>query len=476
MCRRSFGEPDISLNRKLRLITMNMLLPLLFWVVLVVLVFGLYELKYSKITHNVNLSSKFNMDFKETIDLKMYYYSVESKQQTTLPVADVDDAIALASSLIKSTYRKESKRTLKNILDYCENLKNKMYMIEQTRDYDSRMVQLDNNIYVLTKLIQGKMINYIYYEAGYMADLEQKMKNDIRIVVTLALLFVFGTVIYLLYYGLRFSKSVTVPISKLCNNVNAVGNGEFAITLTRTKYKEIAQLDTGIEQMAERIKLLLDSVKEEEKMQHKMQLKLLQAQINPHFLYNTLDTIVWLVEAGKHGEAVVMLGNLSVFFRTILSKGQDVIPLREEVKHTKSYLDIQQVRYQDILEFTLDIPEKFSEVKLPKLTLQPLAENALYHGVKEKRGKSTIAITCREIGEDDILLSVADNGIGIRPEKLESLKHALENSEKVGFGLSAVHERIKLYFGEEYGIDIMSEYGSGTTVNIRIPKNFEPKS
>lgn len=475
MLLRKSRKSDISLNRKLRQITMNILLPLLFWVVLALLILGYYEILYAKITHNVNISSKFNMDFKETIDLKMYYYSVGSKQQTTLPIKDVEDAIKLADSLTKTTYRKESRRTLQNILDYCDNLKEKMYMISDTKDYDSRMLQLQNNIYVLTNLIQGKIIDYIYYEAGYMSSLEQKMTQNIRIVMLLAFLFICGTVIYLLFYGFRFSKGITIPISELCSNVNLVGNGEFDIPQIDTKYYEISQLNSGVQQMAKRILLLLENVKEEEKLQHKMQLQLLQSQINPHFLYNTLDTIVWLVESEKYGEAVTMLTNLSIFFRTILSKGKDVIRLEDEINHTQSYLDIQKVRYQDILEFNITLPEHLKDIQVPKLTLQPLAENALYHGVKEKRGKSSINISCIE-QEEDILLVVSDNGIGIQSEKLKSLKKALERSEAEGFGLTAVHERIKLYFGDAYGINITSEYGSGTTIEVRMPKNFEQKS
>lgn len=454
---------------------MKMLLPLLFWIFLVLMILGYYELKYDQITHNVNVSSKFNMDFKDTIDLKMYYYSVGSKQQTSLPITDVEDAIRLADSLTQTTYRRESQRTLQNILDYCDNLEKKMYMISETRDYDSRMLQLQNNIYVLTNLIQEKMINYIYYEVGYMASLEYKMKQYIRIVILLALLFILGTVIYLLNYGIRFSKSVTTPISKLCSNIHLVGNGEFDIPQIDSGYCEISQLNAGIQQMARRIALLLESVKKEEEQQHRMQLQLLQAQINPHFLYNTLDTIVWLVESEKYGDAVTMLTNLSVFFRTILSKGKDVIRLEDEIKHTKSYMDIQKVRYQDILEFNITLPEQLKEIQVPKLTLQPLAENALYHGVKEKRGKSYIDISCTQ-QENDILLVVSDNGIGMLPEKLQSLKASLKHSERAGFGLTAVHERIKLYFGEGYGLDIRSEYGSGTTVAVRIPKNIEQKS
>jgi two-component system sensor histidine kinase YesM len=450
----------------------SMLLPLLLMVLLALLILGYYEMQYAQITRNVNISSKFNLDFKETIDLKMYYYAVGSKQQTTLPISDVEDAIKLAESLKESTIRKESRRTLQNILDYCSNLEKKMYMISETRDYDSRMQQLDINIYVLTKLIQGKMIDYIYYEVGYMSSLEQKMTQDIQSIMILALVIGCGTVVTLLIYGLRFSKSIANPVQDMCNNVNRVGGGEFIIPQIETNYSELSQLNSGIQQMARRISLLLESVKEEEKLQHKMQLQLLQAQINPHFLYNTLDTIMWLVESEQHAQAVTMISNLSVFFRTILSKGNDMISLEEEIMHTRSYLDIQQVRYQDILEYHITLPEQLRGVRIPKLTLQPLAENALYHGVKEKRGKSRIDIVCIQ-EQEDIILTVGDNGVGMRPEKLNAIRDSLEHSERVGFGLSAVHERIRLYFGENYGIEVDSAYGSGTTVKVRLPKKFE---
>lgn len=469
---RKVRKDNISLSKKLRKIILMMLFPLVFCVILALLILGYYEIQYAKITRNVNISSKFNMDFKETIDLKMYYYTVGSKQQTVLPISDVDDAIKLAESMRQTTYRKESRRTLQNILEYCYNLEKKMYMISETKDVDSKELQLENNIYVLTRLIQGKINDYIYYEAGYMASLEQKMTNDIERVILVIAILVCGTAISLLYYGLRISKSITIPIGELCKNVKLVGDGEFTIPQVETNYYEIAQLNNGILQMARRISLLLDSVKEEEKLQHKTQLQLLQAQINPHFLYNTLDTIVWLVESEQHEEAVTMLTNLSVFFRTILSKGNDVISLEEEIMHTHSYLNIQKVRYQDILEYNITMPDQLKEVLIPKLTLQPLAENALYHGVKEKRGKSTIDITCLD-QDDEILLIVSDNGIGIQKDKLQAIKYSLKHSEHVGFGLTAVHERLKLYFGEDYGVNIESEYGMGTTVKVRLPKNFQ---
>lgn len=466
----------MSLNRRLRQIIMKMLLPLVFCFLIILLIFVYYEAKYSRITHNVNISSTFNIDFKKAVDLKMYYYCVGSKQQITLPISDVEEAVNLADSLKKTTYRKESKRTLQNILNYCTNLKEKMYLISKTHDYDSKIQQLENNIYILTKLIQGKINDYIYYEAGYMADLKQKMNQYIQIVIISTFILVIGISVYLFRYGLRFSKSITEPIGKLCENVKQVGKGEFTIPNIKSNYKEIDELNLGIQNMSKKISMLFESIKREEEERHRVELQLLQAQINPHFLYNTLDTIVWLVEAEKSELAVDMLTNLSVFFRTILSKGKDIIRLEEEIRYTKSYLDIQQIRYQDILEYDINLPSELNNLLIPKLSLQPLVENALYHGVKEKRGKSKIKISCTKC-EDDIFLIVSDNGIGIKKEKLKSILNSLksyhmEKSEQVGFGLLAVNERIKLYFGKNYGVSISSKYGIGTVAKVHICKKI----
>ena len=466
----------MSLNRRLRQIIMKMLLPLVFCFLIILLIFVYYEAKYSRITHNVNISSTFNIDFKKAVDLKMYYYCVGSKQQITLPISDVEEAVNLADSLKKTTYRKESKRTLQNILNYCTNLKEKMYLISKTHDYDSKMQQLENNIYILTKLIQGKINDYIYYEAGYMADLKQKMNQYIQIVIISTFILVIGISVYLFRYGLRFSKSITEPIGKLCENVKQVGKGEFTIPNIKSNYKEIDELNLGIQNMSKKISMLFESIKREEEERHRVELQLLQAQINPHFLYNTLDTIVWLVEAEKSELAVDMLTNLSVFFRTILSKGKDIIRLEEEIRYTKSYLDIQQIRYQDILEYDINLPSELNNLLIPKLSLQPLVENALYHGVKEKRGKSKIKISCTKC-ENDIFLIVSDNGIGIKKEKLKSILNSLESysmekSEQVGFGLLAVNERIKLYFGKNYGVSISSKYGQGTVAKVHICKKI----
>lgn len=210
-------------------------------------------------------------------------------------------------------------------------------------------------------------------------------------------------------------------------------------------------------------------------MQHLTELQLIQAQVNPHFLYNTLDTIVWLIEGGMTEDAVEMISSLSIFFRTSLSKGNDIIPLSEEERHTLSYLEIQQYRYRDILEFEINIPKELGKIPVPKLSLQPLAENALYHGIKNRRGKGKIIIEGRE--EDHALvLTVSDNGQGMTPERLHEVQEAIRTGRREGFGLAAVAERIALYYGSGYGMKILSEEGKGTRIELRLGKNIQPKS
>ena len=183
---------------------------------------------------------------------------------------------------------------------------------------------------------------------------------------------------------------------------------------------------------------------------------------------NTLDTIIWLIEAGKTEEAEEMVTELSSFFRHSLSNGEDVVTLEDEEKQVRSYLQIQQFRYKDIMDYSIDIDPAIKGTRLPKLTIQPLVENALYHGVKLKRAKGMITVTGKKDGED-IIITVSDTGAGMTKDRLAELRAGLSNRERVGFGLSTVDERLKLFFGEKYGLSIDSTEGEGTDVTVRIP-------
>ena len=462
----------MSLNKKLQRIMLSLIIPLIVCIVGLECMNIGYIVRYEKITHNLTVCADFNNNFKENVDLKMYYYAVGSKYQTELPTEDVEHAIRTARSLWNTTESDDSKKALSHFLDYCTTLEERMVALSETKEYEGRQAQLENNIYVLTTLIEKKLTEYIYCEISYLALLEKKVTFNMKISIGLTSLLIAVITIYVFVKALRYTKSIINPINKLCKNVEKIGHGEFELPKVESEYYEISQLDAGIQKTAVRIEQLIQNVKEEEERQNKMQFQLLQAQINPHFLYNTLDTIVWLVESGKNQEAIGLLTDLSVFFRTALSKGEDIITLKDEVRHTESYMGIQQIRYRDILDYEINLPENLANIKIPKLTLQPLTENALYHGVKEKRGKSKIEINFLEQGED-VLIVIHDDGIGMVPEKLKELQENLRNgTRRSGFGVATVHERVKLYFGEKYGLNISSVYGEGTTVQVLIPKKF----
>jgi two-component system sensor histidine kinase YesM len=462
---------ELNINQKIQYLIWSLALPLLFCILLLVASMCISIGNYSTITHNMNLSSEFSLSFKENMDLKMYHYCVGSAEQKTLPVKDVNRAIRLAEKLEKTTVRKESRRAIELVIADCKNLKKRMRAIAETKGYDSRQIQLTNNVYVLTELTQKAMGDYIYYEAGYLKKVENDMFARILAVGIILGIFVFVIVALVVKKSFRLAGEITDPIGGVSDNVRKVGHGNFDIIPVETNVIEVKELDRGILKMAGRIQTLLENVKEEERKQHMIQLELLQAQVNPHFLYNTLDTIVWMVEADMHDEAIEMLTHLSVFFRTVLSKGEDVISLHDEVLHTKSYLEIQQIRYSDILDYTIELPQDMEEIRLPKMTLQPLVENALYHGVKEKRGKSSIWITFEDAGRD-IVIQVKDDGIGMTEDRLREVQEGLKNNQSVGFGMSAVEGRLKLYYGEEYGLDICSKYQEGTVIRVNIPKKF----
>ena len=276
-------------------------------------------------------------------------------------------------------------------------------------------------------------------------------------------------IVFVLRYSIRLSRSITRPLEEMCQRAEKVADGDLTVQEpVSSEIREIRTLSEGMEQMLSRLDEQMTESRRRQESLRRTELALLQAQINPHFLYNTLDTIIWLIEADKQQEAVEMVSDLSSFFRNSLSRGEDVITLAEEEVHVRSYLQIQHARYKDIMEYTVDIDPGLHDAMLPKLTLQPLVENALYHGIKLKRARGTIRIS-GDLEDGCVLLRVEDNGVGMTKQRLAQLRSAMEHQERVGFGLSAVNQRLRLQFGPEYGLRIDSEEGEGTTVTVRIP-------
>ena len=458
-----------SIKGRLRHLVAAISIVLAVLLVSVLLMLGSYSSHHARLLHNVTTASEFNREFKDTIDLRMYYYVIESQYSQGLPIEEVRAAQTLAKSLIDTTFQKNSRQAITSVLDLCENLEGKIYQIEETSDYDQRLTQLENNVYVLTSLVEEYMYTYLYYEAAELNAVQQVVTRQAGVEIALIILAAALAIVFLLRYSIRLSRSITAPLEEVCRRARRVDAGDRTVQEpVPSEIREIRTLSEGMEQMIGRLDDQMGEIRRRQESLRRTELALLQAQINPHFLYNTMDTIIWLIEADKQQEAVEMVANLSSFFRHSLSKGEDVITLAEEERHVRSYLQIQHARYQDIMEYILDIDPGLHDAMLPKLTLQPLVENALYHGIKLKRAKGTIRITAT-LADGCVLLRVEDNGVGITPQRLAQLRDAMERQERVGFGLAAVNQRLRLQFGPEYGLRLDSEEGQGTTVTARIP-------
>ena len=464
----------VRLEIQIRKILFNTLIPMIVLMTVLLFLVIQYVRKYDMLSENLAVSSEFNLHFKDDIDLEMYYIAIGSKENSYLPevMNRVEAAKDTLSKLQANTSNKESRKNIKHLESYLNNLARRMEQLTRISSYSQRITFMDNNIRILTSLIMEEMQSFIYNESMNLVHVEASMTKRVYVLMGGMTLLFAMTILILFRRSFRFSRGITRPVTEILGNVKEVGRGNFGISKVESDSVEMEELDEGIRKMAKRIQILLDNVKKEEEMQHLTQLQLLQAQVNPHFLYNTLDTIIWLIEGGMPEDAVDMISNLSVFFRTSLSKGKDIIPLSEEQRHTVSYLEIQQSRYRDILEFEIHIPEEYRSLMVPKLTLQPLAENALYHGIKNKRGGGKILIQGEKDGED-LILRVTDNGQGMTPERLAEIQNAIRTGARAGFGLSAVAERLRLYYGEGYGMKIESEEGKGTVVEIRLGEKIK---
>lgn len=269
-----------------------------------------------------------------------------------------------------------------------------------------------------------------------------------------------------------FTATIERPLRKLRGLMKQTEDGDLNVAFNSRYQDEIGQLGNSFNNMIAKIRGLIDMVYVEQKSKREAELKTLQAQIKPHFLYNTLDTIQWLAQ--KHGadDIVEIVSALSTLFRIGLSKGKEMIEVREEIEHIKSYLVIQKARYEDKIKYEIEVDESALHLKVIKLILQPLVENAIYHGIKERRGNGTIRIDVRREVKT-LVLTVRDDGVGMPAEKVAELTTVLKSgqtgSTRIGYGMFNVNERIRLTYGNAYGLTITSEPGHGTTVEIRHP-------
>jgi two-component system sensor histidine kinase YesM len=275
-----------------------------------------------------------------------------------------------------------------------------------------------------------------------------------------------GILIIIVFLVNFFSKQVTNSLSKLTDEMEKVKNGSFQVNLDINSGDEIEKLAEDFKLMLQRIDILFSQLSRTEKEKLQSQLALMQSQIQPHFLYNTLDLIYVLESMGRTSQAMISVKALADFYRTALSGGEEVITIAEEIQNTENYLKLQSIRFADVFEYTLLVDPDILRYKIPKLTLQPIVENAITHGLHSGKRKEKGCITVTGKMENDFIrIYIRDNGIGISSAKLNLLRYNLEKRTE-HFGLYNTNHRLKLYFGDQCGLDISSTEGEGTTVAI----------
>lgn len=263
---------------------------------------------------------------------------------------------------------------------------------------------------------------------------------------------------------------VTKPLRKLRETMKVVENGNFDVEVEEPDTgDEISDLFRSFRSMILKIRELIDQNTAEQREKRKSELNALQAQINPHFLYNTLDSIIWMAEGGNMKDVVLMTSSLAKLLRKSISNKNEMVTLEEEIEYTRSYLTIQKMRYVDKLEYEIDVEPAVMRMEIVKLIIQPLVENAIYHGIKYKEGKGLIRIT-GGFADDQVILKVSDNGVGMSEEELSHVfDERVTDTRKNGVGVLNVHRRIRLYYGGEYGLSFESGEGKGTCVSIHLP-------
>jgi len=357
-----------------------------------------------------------------------------------------------------------------------QTLQNYVDMIRDNMENDVPVVESEailTEVRDVASLVDSMLNDYIAQEITSTAKMSESLMLGIIITAILEALVVIMSLWVRNRAVMATEKSVREPIERLEEVAAKIAEGSLDARIADTDVTELRNLTAQVNTMADRLKSMMEKSTQDAKNLRKAELRTLQAQINPHFLYNTLDAIVWKAEAGDGEEVIQLTSALSDFFRISLSSGADWIPISQEKKHIEGYLKIQQTRYRDILRYEIDIPDEIGEFYILKLLLQPLVENAIYHGIKIKRGGGTIKVTGK-LEDGMLIFSVRDTGLGMTPEQLNDLNERMKKGQPTvsegggGFGLVNVNLRIRLYYNQESGLKIESN-AEGTEVSFTVP-------
>jgi two-component system sensor histidine kinase YesM len=475
-----FNRINISLRVKILIAFFTVIFLLVAVNTMLILEVLRFNRQYDAIITNITTANSINGYIKPAIDTEMWNIVAGKKEfENGDQYQIIGQVDAQIESMMANTNSDKSRiklevirRTMGTLTSYINKLGEQI----QAGSLVAENERVLDDIRGVSDVVEETVQDYMLFEVQQ-AD-QQYAENQSRfnrwIIVYLILLP--GVIGFSIGAAWIISASIYIPIKKLQDLTTTITKNDLQALLSRENVDEITELGMSFNIMTGKIRELLDfKVREQENLK-KAELKALQAQINPHFLYNTLDTIVWMAESNQTGQVIEIVRALSSFFRIALSRGKDWIPISQEIEHVRSYLHIQKIRYRDILDYEIEVDQSILDGTILKLTLQPLVENALYHGIKNKRNGGTIQVQARKADQNRVLLVVQDDGVGCTPYKLSKIQERLNDETQeisqedgAGFGLANVNQRIKLYYGPQYGLSVASEYHQGTRVTVTIP-------
>ncbi len=476
-----FANIRFSLRTKILLSFFTVILLLSAMNILMMMEVLRFNRQYDAIITNITTANSINGYIKPSIDAEMWsVVSGKTEFDQGAQYEIIEQVNTQIESMMANTESDKSRIKLEVILRTMNTLTHYVDKMGQQIEAGSRVAeneQVLEDIRGVSAVVEESVQDYMLFEVNQAE--QQYLENQERFTQLLILYMILlpGVIGFSVLAAWIISASIYIPIKKLHNVTTTITGEDLQALVTTHNVDEITELGISFNIMIGRIRELLNAkIKEQENLK-KAELKALQAQINPHFLYNTLDTIVWLAESNKSGQVIEIVKALSSFFRIALSKGKDWISLQQEIEHVSSYLTIQRMRYRDILDYRIEVEEDLLDSTILKLTLQPLVENALYHGIKTKRNGGTIVVQAKRVSEDQMSLVVQDDGVGFTPYKLAQIQELLAQGsdeismdEEGGFGLANVNKRIQLYYGHAYGLSIESHYRGGTQVSVTMPQ------
>ncbi len=478
----SAGSRPGSLAGQLRNFTRGILIILLIPTVTSLLVTAYYAVSFQQSVFLMGRVAALKPMVEDTIPEQLWSviagrssFEESGVEETILAVDEEMDVLLTQMQGDSRTRITVARRTMDSLAGYAEQIRTEM--ADEKTPVTVSEATLEE-VRSVSSLVGNMLEDFIEAEVLEVSRKNESFQRIVLIILSIGIILLIVSLLLTRYAGRREAESIHGAIGHLERFTKELASGNLRARVDTVPVEELSGLTQDVNAMASRLEELVEQNRQEQENLKKAELRTLQAQINPHFLYNTLDTIVWEAQSGKNEEVIALTKSLSDFFRSSLSSGEDWVSVEQELKHLNGYLAIQKTRYRDILNYEVEVEPSIYPSRILKLLLQPLVENALYHGIKYKRGGGMIRV--RGFREDDMLcFEVQDTGIGMTEERLEEVREAMRQGRQMrrdpdepepggGFGLYNVDQRIRLYYNLDHGLEIGSG-PDGTTVSFRVP-------